>query len=582
MVDQATAKYLSDNVGGVLAKALGEMTVAQPRDGVGFLAKWLQLHVEQEEERSEREKQQARLVEQRAKAQEQLAAKAARKAAKEAELERKDNLYKHLMAKFNDAETSFEDNFWSELLSVASTLTGAKAVYLGLVDEEGLEGTPGPLIRYTEALPGSELMLDKTLQQGQGVTWGAVTENPGEEVQHLWKPPMPEPAEPNPDDPDATPPEPPVIPYLPVSVECVTDVKEMHYFDLTRLGAYFAVPLVYSSYYTPEAYAACKAFEEEKKAEAKKRDEALQAFEAQQEEVRSKEGDEAADALARPPELDAVDEKVMELPGKVVKMVLCMDTLGTNTAIDEATFERALELCKACGKCKQETEKRQLDDQARGDIDDEQREKLIEDIAAVRTRVEEETDQDMQNDEATAEEGAAREQIGKKWAFERARKVFLELKDAFLGLKSWVVPNQDTMTLIAASALFFGFKKEDLYPKGKSALNWQVLVHILDERFIKAIQDANCEAKRQNLTPEQKLAAVKAMKAAEFDSEKAKEVSPALELLHALFEAAVEYRTGHLLQTKAKWESTKAEKEEAGEEFTEEPLEKTDDDFEGL
>jgi len=67
-------------------------------------------------------------------------------------------------------------------------------------------------------------------------------------------------------DPDgeAPPEEKPGMSYFPVAIPCVTDVKEVHYFDLTRLGSYLAVPLVYTSYYTAEALAGAKTYEEEK------------------------------------------------------------------------------------------------------------------------------------------------------------------------------------------------------------------------------------------------------------------------------------------------------------------------------
>mmetsp|Transcript_22712 Transcript_22712/g.59923 ORF Transcript_22712/g.59923 Transcript_22712/m.59923 type:complete len:575 (-) Transcript_22712:186-1910(-) len=573
MVDQATAKYLGDNIGGVLAKALGEMAIAQPRDGVDFLSKWLKLHVEQEEARTLREQEEAKLVEERAKAQDEATEKATRVAKKEDEAQRKENLYNNLLEKFKDPETMFEDPLWSELLSVASTLTGAKAAYLGLVDEEGLEDAPGPLIRYTEALPGSEMMKDKVLPQGAGVTWGAVTENPDQEVMHLWRPPMPEPTEPVGDDGEA--PLPPTIPYLPVSVECVTDVKEMHYFDLTRLGSYLAVPLVFSSYYTPEAYAECKKFEEEKKAESQKREEILQAYEAAVEDARAQGGDDAVEAVERPAELDHVDEKEMTLPGKVVKMVLCMDTLGTNAPIDEACFERALELAKACGQCKQHTEQKWLDAQALAEINDEDRVKLDEEIEAAKTRAEEETAEAMGNDEAEvpAEEELARDVVGKKWAFMRAARVLLDLKDVFLNLKTWVVPSPEMVNLVAATALFFGFKKVQLYPKRKQTIDWQVLLQVLDAGFLKTIAEFDPVAPRKGLEPEQFLAAVKAMKGP------AQEYSPALELLHSVLDTALEYRTAYLQLRKANYEM---QKQTEGEEFNLPPLEEDDDDFEGL
>lgn len=40
-MDAGAAKYLEENVGGVLAKALAEMTVVQPKDGGGSVAEGL-------------------------------------------------------------------------------------------------------------------------------------------------------------------------------------------------------------------------------------------------------------------------------------------------------------------------------------------------------------------------------------------------------------------------------------------------------------------------------------------------------------------------------------------------------------
>ena len=46
----------------------------------------------------------------------------------------------------------------------------------------------------------------------------------------------------------------------------------------------------------------------------------------------------------------------MTLTGKTVKLVLCVDTLGTNVAIDQAKIVPVLELCNAAGKCKEASE----------------------------------------------------------------------------------------------------------------------------------------------------------------------------------------------------------------------------------
>ena len=254
MVDHATAKYLNDNIGTVLAKALAEMSMAQPNNGVDFLAQWLKTYAEQEEAKEARQKAEKTLAEDRAKTQAKLEEREAAAKAALAEAAKKAGLYDDLIKAYTSSDADFTDELWSKLIDVAKTTTGATAAYLGFVDEEGLDGQPGPLITYDRASAGSEFLKDKTLAQGTGVTWGAVTENPTEEVLHLWKPPLP-PAPPVDPDSEEAPPEPAGLPYYPVYVECVTDIPEVHYYDLTRLGSYLAVPLVYTSYYTADALA---------------------------------------------------------------------------------------------------------------------------------------------------------------------------------------------------------------------------------------------------------------------------------------------------------------------------------------
>jgi len=66
MVDQATAKYLNDNIGQVLSKALSEMSVQQPNDGVDFLSQWLKNYADQEEIKLIREEEEKQMEKDRA------------------------------------------------------------------------------------------------------------------------------------------------------------------------------------------------------------------------------------------------------------------------------------------------------------------------------------------------------------------------------------------------------------------------------------------------------------------------------------------------------------------------------------
>merc|ERR1719188_2245558 len=142
-------------------------------------------------------------------------------------------------------------------------------------------------------------------------------------------------------------------------------------------------------------------------------------------------------------------------------MVLCIDTLGTNCAIEESKIELAMELCKTCGSCKQETEKRQADAQALADIDEVGKQAISEEITAARTRADEETQESITAEEGDCapEEEMKKELVGKKWSYLKAARVFLELKDTFLKLTSWVVVPAEMLNIIAATAYLFGYKK---------------------------------------------------------------------------------------------------------------------------
>jgi len=575
MVDHATAKYLNDNVGSILAKALAEMSVSQPMDGVEFLAGWLKTYAEQEEAKAVREKEEKLLAEERAMTKAKLDEKEAVKQKALAEAKAKEDKYTSFYTKLGSLDTVFDDSFYGELIDVAQTLTGAQAVYLGALEEEGLDGVEGPCIAYTHATKGSEFMAEEILPKEVGVTWGALLPTPEEEVikeKYLYKPPVaaPEPVEvPEGEEP---PPGPPPEPYLPVSIPCVTDVKEVHYFDMTRLGAYSAVPLVYPSYYTAEAFTDAKTFETEKKQAAETR----AAAQAQVDEATEKgeePPEEAAALLATEPEA-----KEMVLGGsKDVKLLLCFDSLGTNKAFEETKIVQALELCKAFGACKARSEIAKVDAQALMVIDEAKIAEVGETIAQARTAAEEALKEASDKEESEAEE-EQKDCIQKKYAFLRARDVLVAMKSLVMDLKSFVVASPEMMGSFAATMLILGYKKEDVYPKRKSVLQWKTLAALLDDALFAKIAAADVGGERTGLTAEQKIANVKslAFPTGEWNEEAAKAVSPALELLVAFVQGAVNYRLADLEYRKVVYNKTK---EEEGEAFAGPPLEALDDDF---
>merc|ERR1719262_1867614 len=143
----------------------------------------------------------------------------------------------------------------------------------------------------------------------------------------------------------------------PVCVDCVTDNTSVHYFNMTRLGAYLAVPLVYKSYYTEKALSEAKEFLKARKEEDK---ETLAKFEELKKEKEAA-GEPIPDAMPVDPDKE---EKLMELTPELKKRVLCLDTLGTNRKIDSCQIPKLIDLCKACAECKGRTEMDLLKQQA--------------------------------------------------------------------------------------------------------------------------------------------------------------------------------------------------------------------------
>lgn len=570
-MDAGAAKYLEENVGGILAKALAEMATVQPKDGVDFLSKWLAQYAEQEEAKTVKEQVEQDLAKMRAQTREKLAEKEAERQKKLAETQKLETMYSTLFEKFNNEETVFEDKFWQELVDVAQATAGAAAVYIG-VQEPGEEGSEitGPHISYEYATKGSEWMTEKVLPEGKGVTWGALTENPAEEnfkEMCLWKPPSVEPvveveegAEPVEQKPSS--------PFYPVSVECVTDVDKMHYFDMTRLGAFLAIPVVYQSYYNGDAYADAKTFEEEKKAEAIRRAEEEAARQA------------AIDAgEAEPEAVEPPEEKQLVMRGTDVKMVLCLDTLGTNTAFEESNAMKILELAKACSQCKSKTEFKQVDNQVLSVIDDHLRAEMDEHVAECADNVEQGFMEQLEAEQAEAEDELKKELIQKKFAFLKALQVAKEMHELIGSLTSWVYTTSDVMNVVAALAYFAGYKKADIYPRRKSTMDWQKLKMLLNAPLVllEKVIKKEIEGPRKDVLPEHLHAFILQLASpAEMDGEKAKEISPAFQLIFNLVQAGCAYRNADLELRKAEFNK---QKEEAGEEYEGPALEDLDDDF---
>jgi len=576
----------------VLSRALAEMAVAQPRDGVAFLAQWLKVFAEQEEAKAWREKENALLKEERAKTQQILEAQSAKRKVQEQAKKDVEDMFDGFMSKMNDAATKFEgishaDGDWLELVQVIKKTCGVEAVYLASLEEAGtLEGVEGAALQYDCASSGSEWMTEKLLKEGAGVTWQVLEESPAEEAfqepdKFWWRPaeellPVPEPAD------GEEPVERPRLKNYPVHVPCVTDVDKVHYFDMTRLGAYLAVPLIYNSYYTPEAFEDALKFEEEKKAEATARKEAeeeKEKLEAEGAEI----PEELAAKLAEP-----VETKELVLREKVVKKVLCLDTLGTNSYIDENKIPQILALCNAVGACRARNELQQVDDQAIGLINEETRTEQTENLKELEDEIEPQLQEEKDAEEAEKEEEEDKVTVQKKY---ECLKV-LKMADPEGGrwglitsLKSWVYASPEVCNTILAAAMLLRYPKEDVYPRRKSVLQWEKLKHLLNDKLFEALKTFDACENRKGLAPEHKLSSIKALLPAWPIEEEVKTAnpcmrSPGFDLLLRLVQAAVQHRTAHLEAFKAKYNRRKEAAEAEGEEFKEPAPQEVDDDHE--
>lgn len=591
-MDPSEKSYLEENVGGVLAKGLAEMTIAQPKDGVDFLAKWLQSYVDVQTAKSQQEQEEAALAEERALTRAKIEEHEERRKQKIAEVQDLESLYTQLLDKFSDPESRFEDKHWQELIGVAQATCEATATYLAVLEpgEEG--GFAGPYLSYEYASEKAKGMIEQTLPQGVGTTWGALTENPAEESFKelcLWKPPSVQPVPDEPVEGEEPPPEKPGNPYYPVLVNCVTDEKAVHYFEITRLGAYLAIPLVFPSYCTNDAYADAKQFQEEKKAEALKLAEEDAARAANAEAGELPEGGEAPPAAEAAEGEAPVDEKQMVLRGTDVKMVLCLDTLGSNTCFDEANIMKVLELAKACGQCRSQTEIKQVGEQVRTVMDDELRAQHEQQIADAASAVDERLAEQIEAEEAECPE-ERKDVLQKKHAFCKAAEIAKDLQELISALSDWVVATPELMSVISAAAFMAGFTRDDIYPRRKTVLEWAKLKTFIAKPLdvIGRLEKVEYEGPRKGLAPDQKQSffrslATPIVNEVAMDADRAKEISPAFMLIFNLVHAALTYRAADLEIRKAEFTTQKEEaiaRLDSPEEYDGPKLEDLDDDFE--
>mmetsp|Transcript_4420 Transcript_4420/g.10817 ORF Transcript_4420/g.10817 Transcript_4420/m.10817 type:complete len:561 (-) Transcript_4420:532-2214(-) len=306
MVDaQATAslEFLQTNVGEALAEGFTALSLAQPADGVEFLSTFLSQYAVAAKKKAARDSELKKIAKLKTSLQAEQAERDAVKAAAEKKEADKEARVAACLETLKTTEEWSEET-WEEIVHNSSALLGGSAGYLGTL----VTSTEEPELQYTN---GQESMVDKFLPASQGVTHKIFEEVPAPEVEEGAEPP-------------------PHRKFQHCYVPYVTDEPLMKYFTWTKLGAYCAVPLVYQSYFTLDAFAAFLAYEKEPPQPPE-----------------PAEGEEAdPDWVAPKPEPPAVE----------VKRAIGVDNLGTNMKLKEGEVERVASLMDAVGESRSRVE----------------------------------------------------------------------------------------------------------------------------------------------------------------------------------------------------------------------------------
>jgi len=287
-------------------------------------------------------------------------------------------------------------------------------------------------------------------------------------------------------------------------------------------------------------------------------------------------------------------------------MVIAMDTLGTNNAMDTSKIADVMKLCEEIGNCKTRSEEKQVDDQAIFMLDEAKKESVegsyVQACSEAKDRHQDASEKDkaelaelLAGQDAT-QFAVLEEVLGKslgeakgdlfekKYNFYKARDVVVSMKDHITELTSWVVVGNEMKSIIAAGALLLGFKKESVYMKKKDGLWWEKIVGLLSPALFETIDKVDVAGVRKNLQDEEKLAFIKPLVyCGEFSEQNAEELSPAFKALFVYVRAAFDYRYADVKFRKAELDAKEKAAAEGGEEGAPPPPEKDpeqdDDDF---
>lgn len=324
--DHPSVSYLKqDDIGVVLSRALADLYVTKPTNQLHFLGHWLLNHaaamknklgeLEKEDLRENLKEKYLKTIQDQRDMEEKQIIDAEKKKEKDEELQGRIR---------NDLDV---DDFLQEVVQYLKDQTGAAAGYIGklervkrqitLLDNEKahIDDDAPWVIRYITASKGSEFMIDKTL-----------TEEEGEATYSIWKEEEEPPAEEELSEEALAERAKKKDKLKTVCVDDVVNDSRIKFFDVPKLGAYFAVPLTYKSCLFEASFDAGV----EDSIECRK-------LRAQQEEEKQK----SEHASNREEEEEKVYDEILEAPYKTidVKLVAAFDTLGQDRTFRECEKE---------------------------------------------------------------------------------------------------------------------------------------------------------------------------------------------------------------------------------------------------
>jgi len=574
MADLSTATYLKDNVGPALTKAMAALSTAQPNDAVDFLGKWLLRYAETEEARIETAKQEAEFAQQREKKQEELKKEAERLKAiedeKAAKLKTRDDLIEDL-----GSTTQWKESYYDELVKIAKENANARQVYLGWVDEEVAEGEGeggGPCIRYSNVAGSdeelNELLSTSTLQSGKGVTMGVFEEKQ-----------PPDAGEGATEVPEG------FRKFDAVWVPEVTDNANIHYFDLTRLGSYMAVPVIYNTYYHEEALTA--AVDHENK--CREITLANEAFKAEY-------PDGTEDGQMFPE--GGGELPVLQLPGKPVKMVLCLDTLCPGNSGDQKMqdldgtsppTEELFKLVDAMTAAKTRCEEAALCKQAQLLNEQDKRAEMADIYSKAKEAEQATCDSNTANaladlgEEAT---DAQKQMVELEHKFLKEKNIFMAMAGYVNEMAQYVVVEKEVMAALGGLLLLIGRSKEQVFIKNKDPLgglksmSWPQLQKQVNQDMFDKVKGLVPTGPRKGLETAQKVEFIKGLvPALEVDAAAEMRSAQALQALLAVVKAGLDYRAHDVSVRKDEHSKKLREAEDSGSAEKPPPLEAIDDDF---